>query len=221
MAIKELSLGHSDRERQLLTLLRDSITFAAEFITSNNLQKCRSVKMLIDDDDPYFLGMRFFNEADVDGCLTLLKNNSVASNTRRVKSSGLYRAHKLLHLLSKQEAKSLRSFEIVKDIDEDFFKIYLRPMFENRVLWESKNLIKPGIGIYRYLDSTDSVIYIGKGNIRDRASAQIRSDWGITEIQYSILKEDEQCFKWEAFYLEEFVKASGSLPVFNRIKGIS
>jgi len=222
MAIRELSLGHSDRERQLLTLLKDSITFSAEFIINNNLQKCRSVKMLIDDDDPYFLGMRFFNESDIDGCLTLLKNNARSTaNTRTVKSTGLYRAHKLLHLLSKQEDKRLRSFDVVKDIDEDFFKIYLRPMFENRSLWESRNLIKPGIGIYRYLDSTDSVVYIGKGNVRDRANAQTRSDWGITEIQYSILKADEECFKWEAFYLEEFVKATGSLPAFNRIKGVS
>lgn len=221
MAIRELSLGNSDRERQILTLLKDRITFSAEFIVNNNLQKSRSVKMLIDDDDPYFLGMKFFNEADVDGCLTLLKNNSVASNTRTVKSTGLYRAHKLLNLLSKQEDKSVRSFDVTKDIDEDFFKIYLRPMFENRVLWESKNLIKPGIGIYRYLDGTDTVVYIGKGNVRDRASSQIRKEWGITEIQYSLLKEDELCFKWEAVYLEEFMKATGSLPVFNRIKGIS
>lgn len=221
MAIKEISLGHSDRERELLSLSSESIGFNSEFIINNNLQKCKSVKMLIDEDDPYFLGMKFFNEANVENCLALTANKERQSGNRRAKAQGLYKAHKLLQLASKEIDKKLRTFEIVKDIDEDFFKIYLRPMFENRVLWESKNEVKPGIGIYRYIDNTDAVVYIGKGNIRDRANSQNRSDWGIAEIQYSILKEDELCFKWEAFYLDEFVKVSGSLPPFNRIKGIS
>jgi hypothetical protein len=221
MAIKEISLGYSDRGRELLTLSSESLGFNSEFITNNNLLKCKSVKMLIDEDDPYFLGMKFFNEAGVENCLALNASRERQSGNRRAKAQGLYKAHKLLQLASKEKDKKLRSFDIVKDIDEDFFKIYLRPMFENRVLWESKNELKPGIGIYRYIDNSDSVVYIGKGNIRDRANSQVRSEWGITEIQYSILKEDELCFKWEAFYLEEFVKETGSLPPFNRIKGIS
>lgn len=220
MAIKEIPLGHSGRERQLLTLSRESLSFNAEFISTNNLQKCKSVKMLFDDDDPYFLGMQFFDSANVDNCLALQANKERLGATRRVKAMGLYNRHKLALIASKEKDIKLRAFEIVKDVDEDFFKIYLRPMFENRVLWESKNEIKPGIGIYRYIDNTDAVVYIGKGNIRDRASSQIRSEWGITEIQYSLLKEDEQCFKWEAFYLEEFLKINGALPAFNRIKGI-
>lgn len=219
MAIKEISLGHSNRERELLVLSSESLGFNSEFIMNNNLQKCKSVKMLIDEDDPYFLGMKFFNEASVENCLALLANKERQSGNRRAKAQGLYKAHKLLQLASKEKELKLRSFDIVKDIDEDFFKIFLRPMFESRVLWESKNEIKQGIGIYRYIDSSDSVVYIGKGNIRDRAISQVRSDWGVTEIQYSFLKEDELCFKWEAFYLEEFIKERGSLPPFNRIKG--
>lgn len=221
MAIREISLGHSLRERGTLTLQGESLGFSATFIANNNLQKYKYVKMLVDDEDPYFLGMKFFSDGDVENCLTLLADRESNSSSRRAKATGLYSAHPILKLASKVKERNLRTYEIVKDLDEDYFKIYLRPMFENRALWESRNEIKSGIGIYKYLDGTNSVIYIGKGNIRDRARLQNRSEWGITEIQYSILKEDEQCFKWEAFYLEEFLKATGSLPVFNRIKGIS
>jgi hypothetical protein len=63
MAIKEVSLGHAGRENELLTLSSETLSFNAEFIANNNLQKAQSVKMLIDDEDPYFLGMKFFNEA--------------------------------------------------------------------------------------------------------------------------------------------------------------
>jgi len=219
MAIKEVPLGHAGRENELLTLSSETLSFNAEFIANNNLQKAQSVKMLIDDEDPYFLGMKFFNEAKVENCLALQAPSDRSGNYRRVKCTGLYSAHKLLKIASQVSDVKLRAFEIIKDIDEDFYKIYLRPMFENRVLWESKNQIKPGIGIYRYIDSTGAVVYIGKGNIRDRATSQIRDEWGVVEIQYSLLKNDEDCFEWEAFYLDEFLKTNGALPAFNRIKG--
>jgi hypothetical protein len=122
MAIKEVPLGHAGRENELLTLSSETLSFNAEFIANNNLQKAQSVKMLIDDEDPYFLGMKFFNEAKVENCLALQAPSDRSGNYRRVNCTGLYSAHKLLKIASQVSDVKLRAFEITKDIDEDFFQ---------------------------------------------------------------------------------------------------
>lgn len=226
MVIRVLKLGIVDRNDELFTLGKDSASFNAKFIKNNNLEDCINVRFLIDDEDPYFLGFEFLKENSSDSLRLMASSRDKKipgkkSYTRRVKVAGLLNEHRIARLISKQEDVDSRSFEILKNANESFYKIYFRPIFENEIKFEDRNQIPAGIGIYRYFDQEDNLVYIGKGQIKDRANSPDRVDWKIKKIQYSYLSNEEDCFKWENFYLKKFEEEKGVLPSFNRISGKS
>lgn len=224
MAIRPIKVGIVERSDSLFTLGNGVASFNAEFIKKNNLEKMAYVKFYMDDEDPYFLGFEFFEYSEIDSLRLMApsrenKSTLTTGATRRVKTGGLTNQHRIARAVSKLKNIDDRAFEIIKNPNEKYFKVYFRPIFENEVKFESKNQIPAGIGIYRYLDSTGALIYIGKGEIRDRASSSERIEWGIEKIQYSFLNNDDECFKWENFYLKSFEDEHGILPAFNRISG--
>ena len=222
MAIRALNLGHGIRNDQNLSVLPDRIIFSSKFINSNGLEKYEYTTFLIDDDDPYFLGFNFHSER-TEGALKIQTQtrNGKVSGTRIVKTAGLYRLHPIANRVSKSNKPSDRVFSITKDINENFYKIFFRPVFENSTDFNDRNLIPSGLGIYRYFDANGQLLYIGKGNIKERANQQDRKDWGIQKIEYSLLKTEEEAFEWESFYINKYEEENGVIPTFNRIRGRS
>lgn len=94
------------------------------------------------------------------------------------------------------------------------------PIFENSVLKNDYLNIPSGIcGIYRYLDN-GNIVYIGKGNIRDRLNEISRKEWKFDTIEYSIIQDSESQFQWESFWLNSYKKANQNyLPAYNLISG--
>ncbi len=105
--------------------------------------------------------------------------------------------------------------------DGNLWVIDIYPSLENSV--DSVDSIPTNItGIYQYLDVDGNVIYIGRGNIYDRAQVPVRKSWGINKIQYSIIPDEEQQAFWEAFWLEKHKKYNeNNLPKYNRVSGRS
>ena len=105
---------------------------------------------------------------------------------------------------------------------KNLWAIRIRPSFELKVTYENRKEIDSNLnGIYRYLDSENKIIYIGKGNIRNRLNENGRDKWEIKTIEYSYLEQDDEQFKWENYWLEKYKESnSKSLPAFNRISGI-
>jgi len=74
-------------------------------------------------------------------------------------------------------------------------------------------------GIYRYWDK-DVVVYIGKGNIKDRFREVGRSDWKFDTIEYSIINDENEQYEWESYWLEKFKEENSErLPYYNKIAG--
>ena len=104
--------------------------------------------------------------------------------------------------------------------DPKIWAIRLAPWFELSVLPENISSIGTGAGIYRYRDARDEVIYIGKGRIVDRYRDPARRRWDIARIEYSLVPEEEEQYRWEKFHLDEFAKEhDGRRPRFNMVSG--
>ena len=104
--------------------------------------------------------------------------------------------------------------------DQKIWVIRLAPWFELSVLPEEIGSIGTGAGIYRYLDAGGEVVYIGKGRIVDRYRDSARRTWGIARIEYSLVPEEDEQYKWEKFHLDNFAKEhDGRLPRFNMVAG--
>lgn len=99
--------------------------------------------------------------------------------------------------------------------------IRLMPAFEESVVPSRVGILGSGDkGIYRYF-SDGEVVYIGKGIIRDRYQQESeRASWGISRIEYSIIEDDQEALKWEAWWIDRFRKENGgNLPRYNRVGG--
>ena len=75
-------------------------------------------------------------------------------------------------------------------------------------------------GIYRYINKSGAVVYIGKGEVRKRAQEPERSEWNFETIEYSIVEDESEQFEWEAFWIDQYLEANdGELPAYNRQAG--
>ena len=68
----------------------------------------------------------------------------------------------------------------------------------------------------------DNVVYIGKGSIRDRYQTDPRrASWGISKIEYSVIKDDQKSLEWEDWWLKRFRKKNnGHRPKYNQTGGV-
>ena len=100
--------------------------------------------------------------------------------------------------------------------------ITLCPAFENQIKREDiKNIPSNTFGIYRYLDA-GRIVYIGKGNIKDRYNSPDRGKWKFDLIEYSIIKDDNKAFEWENYWIDKYKDENkGQLPTYNLISGHS
>jgi hypothetical protein len=100
--------------------------------------------------------------------------------------------------------------------------ITLCPAFENQIKREDvKSIPTNAFGIYRYLD-TGRIVYIGKGNIKDRYNSPERGKWKFDLIEYSIIKDDKKALEWENYWIEKYKDENKEqLPTYNLISGHS
>jgi hypothetical protein len=121
----------------------------------------------------------------------------------------------------KSVIKNNKNCKLEVNRDGKIWYITLMPSFEYKVLRNCINEINPLIsGIYRYINKSE-IIYIGKGNIRTRFNDSQRENWDFELIEYSIIENDEDSLKWEAYWINLYLSEHERLPLYNRIKGRS
>jgi len=225
MAIVEFQIEKRREINDTLTFNKSGFSFSASFIKNNKLENMRSVKIFRDEDNSYWIGFRFLEEVFTGNSLALINkqgDTGKRTSARVIKAGQLYSASAVLRNIRDSVTKASRTFEIKWDVTQRVFFVDLRPTFEHSCLFDEKNRISPDArGIYRYLNSSGEIVYIGKGVIRDRASSPERQQWQIQKIEYSLCQSDEESLRWEAFYIEDFEKLNGKIPLFNNIKGQS
>jgi hypothetical protein len=119
----------------------------------------------------------------------------------------------------KESSEAPVSYEAIKD--GKLWIIQLCPAFEYEVTRDQMIDIPSELsGIYRYINNSGAVVYIGKGYIRRRAQEEHRTEWNFEKIQYSVIASEEDQFKWEDFWIESYKdKNNGELPAYNRQSG--
>lgn len=202
-----------------LSFRKSGLYWNANFIKNNRLEKHTDIEFHRNDEDPYVLGFTF-HESETPASLSLQKSaRGKNSNGRTVKAAALRKTNKLIDAECKSESDP---FPISYDKHNKIFYIVLRPNFVNKIKFSEVNRLPTDLkGIYRYLDETNSIIYIGKGVIRQRAEQDERKEWGVKFIEYAVIESDDDALEWESHYIEEFRQDHGFLPSFNRIRGVS
>lgn len=225
MAWKKIILERMPSSKSVLTISKSGISFSAKFIKDNNLAQKDAIEFFDDTENDYQLGFSFLDESGKVGSLGLMRSGS-NKNTNRcsgrfLKASELINKKKILSKIQKDPVKQNRVFEIKNSkLDSNIYFVDFSPIFENTLDYALLDNLDYSIkGIYRYLNEAGEVIYIGRGNIKERAKSEGRSEWGITKIEFSIIKDIEQMQFWEDYHLERFVDQNGVKPLMNKIMG--
>lgn len=224
MVIREVVLERIPAKDSVVYINKSGISFSAAFIRKHNLIKVEGVKFFLDDEDPYYLGFRFFESVSEPNTLSLVATGRSKGGSAgyTVKASELMRRNPVIAKVSQFKAKLDRTFEAKLDKRDALFFVQLKPCFENAVSWEAKSSIPPQIkGIYRYLNKDNQVIYIGKGDVRARADSPERREWQIRRIEYSEISDENASFFWEEHYISRHQSDFGSKPLFNMVSGHS
>ena len=191
----------------------------AKFITAKRLENFTDVEFKRDSDNPFLLGFTF-HKSPTKASLQLQKaGRGDNSAGRMVKASALRKFDRLIDAECKSKADP---FPILYDKYNQIYYVELRPNFTNKIRYADMGSLPSDIkGIYRYKDRQNSIIYIGKGNIKERALQEERRNWSIESIEYGVVDDDEQALEWESHYIDEYRQNNGYLPPFNRVRGQS
>ena len=222
MAWKEVYLDRVPAQDSVIYVNKSGISLSAAFIKKFGLVKSKRIKFFVDEDDIYSLGFKFFVTENEPNTLSLMATGRSKGGSAgfTVKAQELFSKNPVIKGISKLTNKKDRTFEVAYDKKKDIFSVLFRPNFEFAVSWLDKNKIQENLkGIYRYQDKFNQTIYIGKGNIKSRANSPERDEWGVKTIEYSVILDDEKCYYWENYYLEDFVSKNGVKPSFNVILG--
>ncbi len=181
------------------------------------LQKYKQVLYLVDEEERK-IAFQFLEERD-DDSYTLI----VSKSTKGIRSSAneIINSYPWLKKIEQSKDVAERSFAVKRD--GALWSIKLRPSFEERIKREDKSQLKDNIkGIYRYLDDRGEIVYIGKGNIKDRLSEPARKDWKFHFVEYSAVEKDEEQLEWENFWILKYKEEhSGRLPYYNNNSGVA
>jgi hypothetical protein len=220
--IKVVREDASKRENESLIVIRsEQFIFNGKFVRDAQLERKKGVLVLLNerqrkiafkfldtitDNDAYRLHADGGGEASRKSKARAIKATNIISKTPWIKSVSIH------------ANKSLKQFTPEWNNIERQYEISLAPSFEIRV-YDKSQLPSDAIGVYRYLRQ-NRVVYIGKGNIRDRANSLERSSWDYDTIEYSMVHDDIDILKWEKFWLDRHNEEFGRLPEYNKISGI-
>lgn len=204
-----------------ISITNSHIRFSSEFVTrvakiSNSLK----VQIYVDKDE-YKIGFEFLKEG-TENCYTLTrpknKSNFQISSTKILSENNWMKA---VAILGNTNRRFVPIKEFVQKLKKDLWVINLSPTFENKISRsESRKIASNVTGIYRYKRvNSDEIVYIGKGNIKDRLNSPERKTWDFDILEYSIINEEENQFRWENYWLEKYKNQNGILPFYNNIGG--
>jgi hypothetical protein len=219
---KEIPLDRIPSTSNTLSISKNGISFSAKFIKNYKLEERDWIKFFIQTNNIYQIGFTFFKDKPHGDALKLLTRDQSAGKS--TKANTLISKNKVLketQINITNSDKLSEDFEITHIKKDDIFYIDLIPCFEFKTTREGiEKLNDSDRGIYRYRDSEDRVIYIGKGYIKNRLKKEPeRREWDINKIEYSIIEDEDTQFKWENHYIVKHFEEHGATPTWNDNKG--
>jgi hypothetical protein len=210
MAWVKLKKSYFSSDEPLITIAHNRFSYNAIFSKIAELDKNPFVCYYLDEDSRK-IGFEFKNIEEIDSFKVIV--NKEKGNYSQ--STELFRVPWIKKI---SLVKGINRFKPIRDGKR--YTITLMPIFENVVLRkEYLQIPSSASGIYRYIDN-GVVVYIGKGNIRDRLNETTRNDWKFDTIEYSIIQDSESQLEWESYWINEYKKNNHNhLPNFNLIGG--
>jgi hypothetical protein len=211
----QLVLVKEEVQKPLVTIRTRQIGFNSFFVKVAELEKQSRVQIKVKPKSMK-IGFKFHNDSSIRDSYVLTKDGGSGGKSRVIQTSNIFKLHPWIDAITKLDQRT-RQFEPKWVSADSLWVISICPPFENRVSDRSE-IPHDVFGIYRY-KLGDAIVYIGRGAVRSRAQSSERKDWNFETIEYSIIPEEEDQKKWEAFWLDRYVEQEGRLPFYNRISG--
>ncbi|MEM8583996.1 MAG: hypothetical protein AAGF87_07000 [Bacteroidota bacterium] len=188
--------------------------FNSRFAKDAELSKYQFVEYHYDP-DKRIIAFDFFIEKQPSDSFKL--GNNKTNNFRSSMGEFLPKQNWIASVMNFPDS-TMRSF-VAAQIGRNRWKIDLRPSFEFRVNTADRlEIDDSACGIYRYIRN-DEVVYIGKGNIRNRLGDKTRQNWDFDVVEYSLIRDEDRQFYWEAYWIDLHRERHQKLPVYNLIRG--
>jgi len=202
-------------DRPFISISASHISFNAMFTRIAKIDGSYRV-VIFSDPDSLRLGFEFSKEE--------VQNSLALSQTKGrpglfCAAIGLVNKYKWVKSITKLQAKDRRFYDPKQESGK--WVIQLCPAFEERNARDSSKIPADATGIYRYIRENGEIVYIGRGNIKNRLSSPERNDWDFDVIEYSKIKDPDQQVYWEDYWIEKFKDANDRLPFYNKIAGFS
>ena len=209
--------GKSVDNTPLVSIRRQAIAFNAQFVAQAKLTDMTRVSVFLDPEH-FRIGFEFHKDStDEDSYSLTADGGSQSGGGRAIQPAALIMNNPWIAAVARIEDKRERRFKPEWHGADRKWIISLCPAFEIRVSHKSEIPIDLR-GIYRYRRN-DEIVYIGRGIIRPRLRAPERQEWDFDVIEYSQIQSDAEQERWESYWLDQFVKKNGKLPLYNRISG--
>ncbi len=204
-------------ELPFISISRDRISFGAVFSRLAEIDPKYRVSLFIDE-EMLRVGFEFH---------TKVKQNSLAlvadGRTKSKKFVGVFcsshnivKRYPWIQAITSLPSRD-RRFHPKKEAGK--WVIDLCPSFEIRNARESMKIPEDATGVYRYVRENGEVVYIGRGNIRDRLNSPERSSWDFDSIEYSLVQDPDRQIFWETYWIEKYKEQNGKLPFHNKVSG--
>lgn len=195
--------------------------FNTLFVRMNSLGPDKRVSIYADPEN-LKLAFEFHDDERLDS-FALARMSSAKKGQKRTAlqcaSRGIVVKYPWVKAVTKMPVR-LRRFEPKKE--ENLWVIQLCPAFEEKRAKESEEIPSDAQGIYRYLREDGEIVYIGRGNIKNRLKSPGRESWDFDKVEFSIVEDPDQQIKWEDFWIERYKEENnGKLPFYNKVSGIS
>ena len=203
---------------QYITISKSGFFFSAEFIDKNKLTDNNYCQFFTSNDSEHKFGVTFSkekNEGSFKIINTLKGKYRDKSMARSVTASAFFNSTPIFKELTKNKCKNRFSLKFSEA--DNCFIFNVIPSFE---ISKKPNDIPGDItGIYKCYDKEKYVLYIGKGNIRSRIKEHLSKGWELSKVDYSVIKDNDEMFKYESYHLEQYKKDNGAYPPENLIGG--
>lgn len=197
-------------DEPLITITSNRFSFNNAFSKIVELEKNQYVTYYFDEDNRK-IAFEFKNSEDAD-CFKVIVNKAKGNYSQ---SKELFSVNWIQKICQQKGINRFKPFKEGKK-----YVIILMPVFENSVLKIDYLKIPASTsGIYRYIDN-GNIVYIGKGNVRDRLCQLPRNEWKFDTIEYSIILDNESQYEWESYWINNFkVNNQNCFPSYNLISG--
>ncbi len=212
-----ISPNYSEHE-EFITISKSGFFFSAEFIEKNNLRLNQYCQFFTSSENDYKFGVSFSKDKK-EGSFKLMNNMNGKyrdkSMARCVAASAFFNSNPTFNELKKNNHKNRFGLKFCKENNCYIFNVI--PSFE--ISKKPTDIPKDITGIYKCLNKQKHVLYIGKGNLKSRIKEHLSKGWDLHRVDYSVIKDQSEMFKYESYHLEQHKKDNGVYPPENMIAG--